>query len=78
VVVAGDDYGLLDAYWRAANYLSVGQIYLLANPLLREPLTPEHIKPGAHRHRPGAPAQVTRGARCRDGSTPRSAGGGLL
>ncbi|MDX6281842.1 MAG: xylulose-5-phosphate/fructose-6-phosphate phosphoketolase [Kribbellaceae bacterium] len=35
----------LDAYWRAANYLSVGQIYLLANPLLAEPLRPEHIKP---------------------------------
>ena len=36
---------LLDAYWRAANYLSVGQIYLLDNPLLLEPLQPEHIKP---------------------------------
>ncbi|MGO7902126.1 phosphoketolase [Rhizobium ruizarguesonis] len=36
---------LIDRYWRAANYLSVGQIYLLANPLLREPLQPEHIKP---------------------------------
>jgi xylulose-5-phosphate/fructose-6-phosphate phosphoketolase len=35
----------LDAYWRAANYLSVGQIYLLANPLLREPLRLEHVKP---------------------------------
>jgi len=35
---------LIDAYWRAANYLSIGQIYLLANPLLREPLTPAHIK----------------------------------
>ena len=35
----------VDAYWRAANYLSVGQIYLLDNPLLREPLRPEHIKP---------------------------------
>jgi xylulose-5-phosphate/fructose-6-phosphate phosphoketolase len=35
----------IDAYWRAANYLSVGQIYLLDNPLLREPLRPEHIKP---------------------------------
>ncbi|MBL8854290.1 MAG: phosphoketolase family protein [Planctomycetaceae bacterium] len=35
----------LDAYWRASNYLSVGQIYLLDNPLLREPLRPEHIKP---------------------------------
>ena len=34
----------LDAYWRAANYLSVGQIYLLRNPLLREPLTLEHVK----------------------------------
>src|SRR5436305_9525096 len=35
----------VDAFWRAANYLSVGQIYLLDNPLLTEPLTPEHIKP---------------------------------
>ena len=35
----------MDAYWRAANYLSVGQIYLLANPLLRERLRPEHVKP---------------------------------
>ena len=35
----------LDAYWRAANYLSVGQIYLYDNPLLKEPLTKEHIKP---------------------------------
>src|SRR5712664_752140 len=35
----------LDAYWRAANYLTVGQIYLQDNPLLREPLRPEHIKP---------------------------------
>ncbi len=39
------DAQLLDAYWRAANYLSVGQIYLLDNPLLREPLEPEHVKP---------------------------------
>ena len=36
---------LIDRYWRAANYLSVGQIYLLDNPLLREPLTAEHVKP---------------------------------
>ncbi|MFJ9173268.1 phosphoketolase [Streptomyces sp. NPDC102360] len=35
----------LDAHWRAANYLAAGQIYLLDNPLLTEPLTPEHIKP---------------------------------
>jgi len=40
-----DQLDLLDRYWRAANYLSVGQIYLLDNPLLREPLRPEHIKP---------------------------------
>ena len=39
------DLDLIDAYWRAANYLSVGQIYLTDNPLLREPLRPEHIKP---------------------------------
>ncbi|SFN36780.1 phosphoketolase family protein [Mycetocola miduiensis] len=36
---------LIDAWWRAANYLSIGQIYLLDNPLLREPLTADHIKP---------------------------------
>src|ERR1700742_1142139 len=35
----------LDAWWRAANYLSIGQIYLLDNPLLKEPLKREHIKP---------------------------------
>ena len=50
VRVAGEPLGdeelaALDAYWRAANYLSVGQIYLLANPLLREPLRVEHVKP---------------------------------
>ena len=39
------DLRRIDAYWRAANYLSVGQIYLLDNPLLREPLRPEHVKP---------------------------------
>jgi xylulose-5-phosphate/fructose-6-phosphate phosphoketolase len=36
---------LTDAYWRAANYLSVGQIYLYDNPLLKQPLTKDHIKP---------------------------------
>jgi xylulose-5-phosphate/fructose-6-phosphate phosphoketolase len=39
------DLELIDRYWRAANYLSVAQIYLLDNPLLREPLRPEHVKP---------------------------------
>jgi xylulose-5-phosphate/fructose-6-phosphate phosphoketolase len=43
--LAIDELRLLDGYWRAANYLSVGQIYLLANPLLRDPLRPEHVKP---------------------------------
>jgi xylulose-5-phosphate/fructose-6-phosphate phosphoketolase len=45
VSTPANELALLDAYWRAANYLSVGQIYLLSNPLLREPLQPEHIKP---------------------------------
>jgi xylulose-5-phosphate/fructose-6-phosphate phosphoketolase len=40
-----DELRRLDAWWRAANYLAVGQIYLMANPLLREPLDIEHIKP---------------------------------
>ncbi len=39
------ELGRIDGYWRAANYLSVGQIYLLDNPLLREPLRAEHVKP---------------------------------
>ncbi|HKA87280.1 MAG TPA: phosphoketolase family protein [Haliangiales bacterium] len=42
--LADGELALIDAYWRAANYLSVGQIYLRANPLLREPLRREHIK----------------------------------
>ena len=44
-VLQDTELQLLDAYWRAANYLSVGQVYLLDNPLLREPLAPEHVKP---------------------------------
>ena len=40
-----DELRAMDAYWRAANYLSVGQIYLYDNPLLKEPLKLEHIKP---------------------------------
>jgi xylulose-5-phosphate/fructose-6-phosphate phosphoketolase len=42
---SAEDLALVDAWWRAANYLSVGQIYLLANPLLHEPLTIDHVKP---------------------------------
>ena len=43
--MTSDELRLVDAYWRAANYLSVGQIYLLDNPLLQEPLRAEHVKP---------------------------------
>jgi xylulose-5-phosphate/fructose-6-phosphate phosphoketolase len=42
--ISSEELTLIDRYWRAANYLSVGQIYLLDNPLLKEPLKPEHIK----------------------------------
>src|SRR5512134_2515101 len=44
-VLSPDERDALHAYWRAANYLSVGQIYLLDNPLLRRPLELSHIKP---------------------------------
>src|SRR5438105_8247612 len=43
--LSAEELRKMDAYWRAANYLSVGQIYLLANPLLKEPLKREHVKP---------------------------------
>src|SRR5205085_1430570 len=43
--LTADELKRIDAYWRAANYLSVGQIYLLDNPLLRQPLRLEHVKP---------------------------------
>src|SRR6201997_3544316 len=42
--VSADELNKIDAYWRACNYLALGMIYLQANPLLREPLKPEHIK----------------------------------
>jgi xylulose-5-phosphate/fructose-6-phosphate phosphoketolase len=47
----------IDAWWRAANYLSVGQIYLMDNPLLREPLKAEHIKPRLLGHWGTSPGQ---------------------
>ena len=43
--LSADELDRMDRYWQAANYLTVGQIYLQANPLLREPLRPEQIKP---------------------------------
>ena len=49
--------GLIDAYWRASNYLTVGQIYLRENPLLREALKAEHIKPRLLGHWGTSPGQ---------------------
>src|SRR5580692_3221855 len=43
-VLSADEQRKMDAYWRACNYLCVGMLYLLENPLLREPLKKEHIK----------------------------------
>ena len=45
MALSADETAILDQYWRAANYLSAAQIYLLDNPLLGEPLRPDHIKP---------------------------------
>ncbi len=67
-----EELSLIDAYWRAANYLSVGQIYLLDNPLLREPLEPEHVKPRLLGHFGTTPglnflyAHLNRAIRARD------------
>src|SRR5207237_7439031 len=44
-VLSPEELETIDKYWRAAHFLSVGQIYLLDHPLLREPLTLEHVKP---------------------------------
>ncbi len=51
----------IDAYWRAANYLSAGQLYLLDNPLMKEPLTMDHIKKENRRslgNRPGTEFRI--------------------
>ena len=67
-----DELRRLDAWWRAANYLSVGQIYLLDNPLLREPLRIEHVKPRLLGHWGTSPglnlvyAHMNRAIRARD------------
>ena len=52
------ELGLMDAWWRAANYLAVGMIYLRDNPLLSEPLRPEHIKPRLLGHWGSSPGQA--------------------
>jgi xylulose-5-phosphate/fructose-6-phosphate phosphoketolase len=67
-----EELRLIDAWWRAANYLSVGQIYLLDNPLLREPLRPDHVKPRLLGHFGTVPglnllyAHLNRAIRARD------------
>ncbi len=57
MTLSADQLNKIDAYWRAANYLSVGQIYLLDNPLLREPLSVKHIKPRLLGHWGTTPGQ---------------------
>jgi xylulose-5-phosphate/fructose-6-phosphate phosphoketolase len=70
--IGAGEVAALDAWWRAANYLSVGQIYLLDNPLLREPLRPEHVKPRLLGHWGTTPglnliyAHMNRAIRARD------------
>jgi xylulose-5-phosphate/fructose-6-phosphate phosphoketolase len=67
-----DEVSRIDAYWRAANYLTVGQIYLQENALLHEPLRPEHIKPRLLGHWGTSPglslvyAHLNRAIRARD------------
>jgi len=56
-VLPSSDLDLVDAYWRAANYLTIGQIYLLDNPLLREPLKADHVKPRLLGHWGTSPGQ---------------------
>ena len=56
--ITHDTLARMDAYWRAANYLSVGQIYLLDNPLLRQPLRLEHVKPRLLGHWGTTPGQT--------------------
>ena len=73
--LSDDELSALQAWWRAANYLSVGQIYLLDNPLLREPLRPEHVKPRLLGHWGTTPglnflyAHMNRAIRARDLNT---------
>jgi xylulose-5-phosphate/fructose-6-phosphate phosphoketolase len=54
--LAAETLRLIDAWWRACNYLSIGMIYLQDNPLLREPLKPEHVKQRLLGHWGASPA----------------------
>ena len=62
--LSASELDAIDAWWRAANYLSVGQIYLLGNPLLAEPLRPEHVEVRA---RPGEVGGIDVGEGCKPG-----------
>ena len=70
--LSAEELSAIQAWWRTANYLSVGQIYLLDNPLLRVPLTPEHVKPRLLGHWGTTPglnfvyAHMNRAIRARD------------
>ena len=70
--LSAEEVSAIQAWWRTANYLSVGQIYLLDNPLLRVPLTPEHVKPRLLGHWGTTPglnfvyAHMNRAIRARD------------
>jgi len=55
--LTADETRKMNAYWRACNYLSAGMLYLRSNPLLREPLKPEHIKPRLLGHWGTSPGQ---------------------
>ena len=55
--LTADETRKMNAYWRACNYLSAGMLYLCHNPLLREPLKPEHIKNRLLGHRGSDPGQ---------------------
>ena len=56
--LTAEEFERLDAWWRATNYLAVGMIYLQDNPLLREPLKPEHIKNRLLGHWGSSPGQA--------------------
>ena len=55
--LSAEELRRMHAYWRAANYLSVGQIYLMDNPLLKEPLQLKHVKPRLLGHWGTTPGQ---------------------
>jgi phosphoketolase len=65
MAMSSEQIRLLDAHWRAANCLTVGQVYLRDNPLLREPLTPAHVKPRLLDHWGTSPGERDEGGGAR-------------